>query len=129
MDTTKLEYLAERMRLQKEAMQEGIERDKYTAEVLDLVNRIWNYPATTEERQRLGNSLTFFGLVNYLMECGLSDEQMTTAINHAVEQGKVKRPDDSGEGTDKVAAALCALELEELGLATMDSLLRIRLSL
>ena len=126
MDTIKQEYLAERVRLQKETMREAIERDKCEAGVRALVKRIGSHPANAEEKSRLQNSFTFFATVRCLEECGQTDEQITTAISDAVEQCRLKRPDNSREGAEKVAAALCALELQELGLATTEDLQRIR---
>ena len=132
MNTTKLEYLAERMRLQKESMLETAKQNERMAEVTALTSRIWQYPAAKAERERLQNSLMFFGIVNWLAGNGCNDRQITEAVDYAVAKGVVARTEENTErleNFDRVTAALCALELEELGLVTMDSLMRIRISL
>jgi len=132
MDTIKQEYLAERMRVQKEAQREVAEQNKCWADINVLINRIVKHPTREEERERLINGLVHFGIVNWLVSNGCSDRQITEVIDQAVARGKVRRLEENTEqleNFDRVCAALYALELEELELATMDALLLIRLSL
>ncbi len=121
------------------ALQDVAGENRYMGEVTSIIHRIHSgttisgkpvhIPLPNQEKERLQNGLIFCGLVNHAMSSGCNDKEIAAYISRAVEQGNVTRPADSTEGIEKVAAALCAPELEELELATMDSLVRIRFTI
>src|SRR5579864_4701397 len=133
-----LENLAEHRTIENtRALQAVADGNRLLSDAMAIIRRIHfcqtidgkrvETPLTPKDRERLQNDLIFFGLVNYAMSSDCTDEEITIYINRAIEQGKVTRPSGS-EGVEKYAAALCALELEELELATIDSMVKIRLS-
>lgn len=142
----KAEYFEERTRLQKEAMQQATKQDQLFKHVMRIYREeIPAYCGKTENskredgepaerckalQDRLQNELIFFGIVNELAGCGMSDEQIAAEVNRAVGKKLVTKPDGCEEGVrgiERVSAALFALEMQERGF-DLDDLLKIRLS-
>ena len=123
------EMAAERLKMQKEKMEEGTAKSAWEQKVNQVAGKILvEHHAPKAERESLYNNFLFMGVVFWLVKYGLNDEQIAIIVSKAVKDGVFQRTEES-EGCERVSAALYALELEELELVTMEFVKDFTLSL